>query len=72
MVSQIVATIRSATDFEVLQRGLGAIPDWPIVWSMMFYVEKCKVMEFSKSDHSKFSSTELHMGKPEQNFEEAI
>jgi hypothetical protein len=50
-------------DLEVLQRGLDAIPDWSTAWSMMFNVKKCKVMEFSKSDHSKVSSTELRMGK---------
>jgi hypothetical protein len=30
---------------------------------MMFNVEKCKVMEFSKSGHSKLSSMELRMGE---------
>jgi len=61
--SKLIATIHSATDLEVLQRDLDALSDWSTAWSMMFNVEKCKVMEFSKSGHSKFSSTELSMGK---------
>ena len=61
--SNLIATIRSATDLEVLQRDLDALSDWSTAWSMMFNVEKCKVMEFSKSGHSKLSSTELRKGE---------
>ena len=62
--SKLIATIRSATDLEVLQRDLEVFQTG--VRPMMFNVEKCKVMEFgttSKSGHSKLSSTELRMGE---------
>ena len=60
---KLIATIRSATDLEVLRRNLDSLSDWSTAWSMMFNVEKCKEMEFSKSGNSKLSSTELRMDK---------
>jgi len=61
--SKLIATIRSATDLEVLRQDLDALSDWSTAWSMFFNVEKCKVMEFNKSGHSKLSGTELRMGE---------
>ncbi len=60
--SKLIATIHSVTDLEVL-RDLDALSDWSTAWSMMFNVEKRKVMEFSKSGHSRLSSMELRMGE---------
>ncbi len=60
---KLIATIRSATDLEVLRQDLDALSDWSTAWSMFFNVEKCKVMEFNKSGHSKLSGTELRMGE---------
>ncbi len=38
--SKLIATIRSATDLDVLQRDLDALSDWSTAWSMIYVLYK--------------------------------
>ena len=61
--SKLIATIRSDNDLKSLQQDLNALMEWSNTWRMLFHVNKCKVMEFSRSGKSKLISTELFMGE---------
>ena len=60
--SKLIATIRSVNDLLVLQQDLDALSEWSNTWKMLFNIDKCKVMEFSKSGHSLYHDIELTMG----------
>jgi len=59
--SKLIATIRSNSDLALLQHDLDALSEWSIKWRMLFNVDKCKVMEFSRSGKSHFAESELLM-----------
>jgi hypothetical protein len=61
--SKLIATIRSDNDLTSLQQDLDALMEWSNTWRMLFHVDKCKVMEFSRSGKSKLTNTELFMGE---------
>ena len=62
--SKLIATIRSNNDLALLQHDLGALSEWSNKWRMLFNVDKCKVMEFSRSGKSHFAESELLIGDP--------
>ncbi len=62
--SKLIATIRSNSDLALLQHDLDALSEWSNKWRMLFNVDKCKVMEFSRSGKSHFAESELLMGDP--------
>ncbi len=55
--SKLIAPIRCPSDLISLQYDLDALEEWSGKWHMLFNVEKCKIMEFSKSGKSLFSNT---------------
>jgi hypothetical protein len=62
--SKLVATIRNVRDLETLQKDLDALTEWSKTWKMLFNVDKCKIMEFSRSGKRKYQDTEFLMGDP--------
>ena len=60
--SKLIATIRSNNDLLILQSDLNALMEWSITWRMLFNVDKCKVMDFNRSN-GKPIKTELVMGE---------
>ncbi len=60
--SKLIATIRSNSDLILLQHDLDALSEWSNKWRMLYNLDKCKVMEFSRSGKSHFAESELLMG----------
>ncbi|RNA04965.1 RNA-directed DNA polymerase from mobile element jockey-like, partial [Brachionus plicatilis] len=60
--SKLIATIRNVNDLALLQRDLDALTEWSTTWRMLFNIEKCKVMECSRSGQTKYSDKDLCMG----------
>jgi ribonuclease P/MRP protein subunit RPP40 len=48
--SKLIATIRSNNDLSIFQGDLNALMEWSNTWRMLFNVEKCKVMDFSRTN----------------------
>jgi hypothetical protein len=49
---KLIATIRSNSNLALFQHDLNALSEWSNKWRMLFNVDKCKVMEFSRSGKS--------------------
>jgi hypothetical protein len=62
--SKLIAPIQSPSDLISLQNDLDALEEWSGKWHMLFNVEKCKIMEFSKSGKSIYANADFFMGKP--------
>jgi hypothetical protein len=48
--SKIISSIKGEMDINKLQNDLFAVGDWCRTWGMRLNVEKCKVMQFGKSN----------------------
>ncbi len=59
--SKLIATIRINNDLSIFQSDLDALMEWSSTWRMLFNVDKCKVMDFNRSN-GKPIKTELVMG----------
>ena len=62
--SKLIATVRSNNDISILQGDLNALMEWSNTWRMLFNVDKCKVMDFSRTNGKQINSY-LFMGESE-------
>lgn len=56
-----ICSVKLFAESIILKQYLKAITGWSNLWRMLFNVDKCKVMEFTRSIKSHYNNIELFM-----------